>query len=73
MRRGDEIISTGGHRAYITRVSPKGDVDAISCSNGSAILIRKDWIGITWKPTGKSHKGLREILEEICSTQRARS
>lgn len=73
MRRGDEIISTGGHRAYITRVSHKGDVDAISCSNGSAILIRKDWIGITWKLTGRYHPVLREILEEICSTQRARS
>lgn len=73
MRPGDEIISTGGHRAYITRVSPKGDVDAISCFNGGSILIRKDWIGRNWKLTGNRHDKLAGILEEICTTQTARS
>lgn len=72
MRRGDEIISTGGHKAYITRVSGQGDVDAISCTNCSAILIRRDWVGITWKPTGNRHEGLAKILEDICNTQRAK-
>lgn len=72
MKTGDEIISAGGHRAYITRVSRMGDVDAISCISGGAILIKKRWIGITWKLTGNNHEGLRKVLEDICSTQNTR-
>lgn len=73
MKIGDEIISKGNHRAYITHISVDGGVDAISCINGAAILIRKEWIGKTWILSGKTHEGLREILEDICNTQNTKS
>ena len=73
MQVGDEIISTGGHRAYVTRVSHKG-VDALSCFNGGMLSIRANMIGHTWKATGNRHHTLARIVKEIqCSTQRAKS
>ena len=72
MKRGDEIISTGGHRAYITKISETG-IDALSCTNCGALIIRKEWIGVTWNLTGKRHEELGRILEDICTTQTMRS
>ena len=74
MNVGDEIISHGGHRGYITRISPTGDIEAISCYNGGALIIDRKWIGNTWKTTGHRHYALAKIIKEItCNTQRTRS
>lgn len=73
MNIGDEIISKGGHKAYITRIDKSG-VDAISSFNGAMLSIRAYMIGNTWNPTGEHNHHIAKIVEDIkCNTRREKS